>query len=142
MAKQNILSKEELACLDFKKLTAFWQSAVAREILSQSKFIRRELPFTARFGAAEFQDIDAQFAPPNGEFVIVQGVVDLAVITQKEIWILDFKTDAVKESDVDEKVTQYLSQLLLYARALERIYNRPVTKRWLHFLAAAKTVSV
>ena len=142
MATQNILSQEELACLDFKKLTAFWQSAVAREILSESKFIRRELPFTARFGAAEFQDIDAQFAPPNGEFVIVQGVVDLAVVLPKEIWILDFKTDVVKEADLNEKVAQYNSQLLLYARALERIYGRPVTKRWLHFLAAAKTVSV
>ena len=101
--------------------------------MSQSKFIQRELPFTARFGAAEFQGIDPQFAPPRGEFVIVQGVVDLAVIAPKEIWILDFKTDAVKESDVEQKVTEYRSQLLLYARALERIYNRPVTKRWLHF---------
>jgi ATP-dependent helicase/nuclease subunit A len=142
MVKQNILSQEEFTCLDFKKLAAFWQSDVAREILAQSKFIRRELPFTARFGAAEFQDIDKQFAPPNGEFVIVQGVVDLVVITNEGIWILDFKTDAVKESDVDEKVTQYRSQLLLYARALERIYNRSVTKRWLHFLSAAKTVSI
>lgn len=142
MTKQNILSQPELACLDFQKLSAFWQSTVAHEILSQSKFIRRELPFTARFGVGEFQDIDPQFAPPDGEFVIVQGVVDLAVIAQKEIWILDFKTDGVKQSDVDEKVTQYRSQLLLYARALERIYYRPVTRRWLHFLAAAKTVSV
>jgi hypothetical protein len=32
--------------------------------------------------------------------------------------------------------------LKLYARALAKIYSRPVTSAWLHFLDARKTVKV
>ncbi|MDB6059138.1 MAG: helicase-exonuclease AddAB subunit AddA, partial [Verrucomicrobiales bacterium] len=140
LVENGTLSKEEFACLDFQRLLEFWQSATAQEILLQKQFIRRELPFTARFAASDFTDINPEFAPPGGESVVVQGVVDLAVIAPKEIWILDFKTDSA--SDVEAKVALYRPQLLLYARALERIYNRPVTKRWLQFLSLGKTYSV
>ena len=36
----------------------------------------------------------------------------------------------------------YKPQLDLYSRALERIYGKPVTERWLHFLACGETVPV
>ena len=76
----------------------------------------------------------------ENEFVIVQGVADVAVILPKEIWLLDFKTDRVAANGLDDKVEIYRPQLNLYARALERIYGRPVTERWLHFLSCGKTV--
>jgi hypothetical protein len=67
--------------------------------------------------------------------VSVQGVVDLAVIRDDEIWVLDFKTDRVL--DVSGKIEGYTPQLRLYALALERIYGRPVTQVWLTFLRRA-----
>jgi ATP-dependent helicase/nuclease subunit A len=142
MLENGSLSSDELACIDFARVSEFWQSPTAQEILSQKQFIRRELPFTARFAANDFADINPEFAPPPGESVVVQGVVDLAVIAPEEIWILEFKTDAVTKADVEAKASLYRPQLLLYARALERIYNRPVTKRWLQFLSVGKTFSV
>jgi ATP-dependent exoDNAse (exonuclease V) beta subunit len=36
----------------------------------------------------------------------------------------------------------YQPQLNLYARALERIYRKPVTECWLHFLSRGVTVPV
>jgi ATP-dependent helicase/nuclease subunit A len=142
LVSEGNLSTDELAHLDFEALAQFWQSTVGREIVCNSKLVKRELPFTARFAAADFHDIAPEFAPPTEEFVVIQGVVDLAVVSQNEMWILDFKTDHVSNGDVDGKVAQYRPQLLLYARALERIYGRSVTKRWLHFLSAAQTVAV
>jgi len=78
----------------------------------------------------------------DGETVVVQGVADLVVLSPKEIWLVDFKTDDVRAKDLPEKTEFYSPQLKLYARALERIYSRPVTSCWLHFLAARKTVSI
>jgi ATP-dependent helicase/nuclease subunit A len=142
LVNNGLLSEEEFACIDFDGLAQFWQSSVAREIVCRHHLVRRELPFTARFAADDFADVSPDFAPPPGEFVIVQGVVDLAVISEDQIWILDFKTDHVTVAAVNNKVSEYRPQLALYARALERIYNRPVTKRWLHFLAIGKTVAL
>ena len=76
------------------------------------------------------------------EFVIVQGVIDLLVVTPEEIWVLDFKTDHFAEQELEAKARLYRPQLSLYAQAIARIYGRPVTRRWLHFLAVGRTVEL
>jgi ATP-dependent exoDNAse (exonuclease V) beta subunit len=78
---------------------------------------------------------------PADEFLVVQGIADLAVILPNEIWLVDFKTDAVQGQGLNERAKQYAPQMKLYARSLERIYHRPVTCAVLHFLAARTTVT-
>ena len=39
----------------------------------------------------------------KNEFVIVQGIVDLAVILPGEIWVIDFKTDEIRHGDLVAK---------------------------------------
>jgi ATP-dependent helicase/nuclease subunit A len=74
------------------------------------------------------------------EFIVVQGIADLVVVGAKELWLLDFKTDRLKKTELADKVTTYRPQVGLYALALSRIYGRPVTERWLHFLSLNRTV--
>jgi hypothetical protein len=69
-------------------------------------------------------------------------VVDLAVLLTQELWLLDFKTDAVDRGALTEKVDFYEPQLRLYALALSRIYHRPIGGCWLHFLATGETVNL
>ena len=76
------------------------------------------------------------------EFVVVQGVADLAVIGEKEIWLVDFKTDEVRQDSLAGHVKKYEPQLRLYAQALERIYRKPVAQSWLYFLALREAVPV
>ncbi len=143
LERENILSADERAVLDLAALAAVWSSPPGGKIRAQPPdAVRRELPFTARFSPAELAEI-AGAQPEAGlenEFVVVQGVADLVVLLPGEIWLVDFKTDQVRADELPEKARLYQPQLELYARALERIYSRPVTSRWLHFLAARKTV--
>jgi ATP-dependent helicase/nuclease subunit A len=69
----------------------------------------------------------------------VQGVADLVVFGECEIWLLDYKTDHFDEVELPVKVREYGPQLSLYAEALERIYEKKVTRTWLHFLALGRT---
>jgi ATP-dependent exoDNAse (exonuclease V) beta subunit len=122
---------------------AFWGSDIGKKIREQAGLVRRELPFTARFTPRELDNIlRTKSGDLEGEFVVVQGVVDLAVLLPKEIWVVDFKTDGVRPGDLTEKTKFYTPQLKLYAQALEKIYSRPVTKCWLHFLALGRTEMV
>jgi ATP-dependent helicase/nuclease subunit A len=106
------------------------------------------MPFTARCTAKELADAGVTLdsltyvAAPDGEFIVVQGFVDLAVIAENEILLLDFKTDALAGAELAEKIKQYGPQLRLYALALERIYRLPVRERWLHFLELGRSVLV
>lgn len=141
-----LLSAPEVAALDFGALTAFWQSEIGALMRgAPTGSVNREMPFTARIAPDELDRlIGAQPtpAPARDDFVVVQGVVDLAVLLPQEIWLLDFKTDHLTAADLPAKVAQYQPQLRLYAAALARIYRRPVTRCWLHFLSARTTVSI
>lgn len=146
LLEAGILSEAQHEALNFGDLAAFWQSeagAALRKV--PPDIVNREMEFTARLTAAELQQIPtmrSQTALTDDDFIVVQGQVDLAVLHREEIWLLDFKTDAVDEPGLGDKVKQYAPQLEVYARALEKIYHRPVTRCWLHFLRARKTVEL
>ena len=75
--------------------------------------------------------------------MVGQGVVDLALVGPEGIVILDFKTDRVDPGRATlAKAETYRPQLAVYALALARIHGRPVTGRWLHFLATGESVAV
>ncbi|HXF10816.1 MAG TPA: UvrD-helicase domain-containing protein [Desulfuromonadaceae bacterium] len=147
---ENILSKEERAALDLEHLLGFWQSSVGKRILEQIGNIRRELPFTARFTLEELDQLlgTSRGGGPSGdavalkEFIVVQGVADLVILLPDEIWLVDFKTDRLEVADLPGKLATYAPQLKLYARALEKIFGRPVKNCWLHFLELQRTEKV
>jgi ATP-dependent helicase/nuclease subunit A len=125
-------------------LAAFWRSDAGQKILSKAEFIERELAFTVRCSPKELAGLAGQPLEANldGEFIIVQGVADLAVLLPQEIWLIDFKTDRVVSNELSNKVKMYEPQLKLYAQALSRIYGRPVSQCWLYFLAARTPVLI
>ena len=153
LEREAILSADERAVLDLDALADFWDSPPGRKIRAQPPdFVKRELPFTARFSPTELDALvgsprcddrtPQRGVPTSNEFVVVQGVADLVVLLPKEIWLLDFKTDRVRADELAEKAKTYEPQLKLYAGALAKIYSRPVTHGWLHFLSARRTVEI
>jgi ATP-dependent helicase/nuclease subunit A len=145
LERDKILSAGERAVLDLDALANFWDSPLGGKIRAQPPdSVKRELPFTARFSPAELSKITGAKAEAGleNEFVVVQGVADLVVLLPEEIWLVDFKTDQIRADELPEKTRFYKPQLKLYASALAKIYSRPVSNGWLHFLEARKTVEV
>jgi len=138
------ISAEECDALDFKSLLKFWKTDLGKSIVANAPVVERELQFTAGLNAGDLNALKLEPAAqlPKDEVVVVQGVVDLAVIREHEIWIVDFKTDAVTELELPLKIKTYEPQLKLYALALARIYRRPVTQCALYFLATGSVISI
>ena len=140
-----VLTADERAALNLKAVAAFWKSEPGRKIRTQPPdCVRRELAFTAKFSPAVLASITGAPASPEleGEFVVVQGVADLVVMLPGEIWLVDFKTDEIKPGELTARRRLHEPQLKLYADALSRIYSRPVTNCWLHFLATRQTANI
>jgi ATP-dependent helicase/nuclease subunit A len=144
LVESKAITPEQHSALDLDALAAFWQSDLGRSICAHSEQVRRELPFTARFSANELETLAGrQPQPPlENEFVVVQGVADLAILGPSSIRLVDFKTDALKPDDLAVRARFYRPQLHLYALALARIYRRPVTDAWLYFLSLRTAVAV
>ena len=77
-----------------------------------------------------------------GEKILLQGVVDCALLEKDGITVVDFKTDRVTEDTLPERVRQYRPQVLAYAGALERIYGKPVKEALLYFFQVGRAVPV
>jgi ATP-dependent helicase/nuclease subunit A len=144
LQEQGLLAQEDVDLLDFGILDAFWQSDLGRRIRAQAQFVHRELAFTARFSPKELAGITGEpFEPAlDGEWIVVQGAADLAVLLPTEIWLVDFKTDALEAGALAGRARLYAPQVKLYARALSRIYRRPVSAAWLYFLTARAAAPV
>jgi ATP-dependent helicase/nuclease subunit A len=144
LVREKVLSADESGILDLKAVEAFWNSVAGQKIRGQAANVKRELAFTAKFSPQELSEIigTKPEAGLEGEFIVVQGVADLAVVLPEEIWLVDFKTDEVRADELAGRIKIYEPQLKLYASALAKIYSRPVTNCWLHFLSAQKTMGV
>jgi ATP-dependent helicase/nuclease subunit A len=144
LERERVLTPDERATLVLGNIAAFWHSEPGRNIRAQAARVRRELAFTARFSPPELAALTGMKSTGEleNEFVVVQGVADLVVLLPEAIWLADFKTDEIRHAGLPDKIKAYAPQLKLYARALEKIYSRPVTECWLHFLSARTTVEI
>ena len=143
-AARGALTKAQIELIDFGAIAEFWNSPLGQELLAQAGSIRREMPFTARLDSAGLKRFRLAhlLSIPNGEFIVVQGIADLVLLLDSEIWLLDFKTDQVRRKELPRKVDEYRAQIEVYSLALESIFCRPVKRRFLHFLTARKTEEV
>ena len=69
----------------------------------------------------------------EGEQVLLQGVVDCALLEPDGITILDFKTDRVPVSGIPKAAERYRLQVQTYGEALSRIYEMPIKASFLYF---------
>ena len=144
LQRTGALSSIESGLLDLEGIAAFWNSALGRRIRAQGQFVQRELAFAARFLPNDLAGFFGQPVEPSldQEYIIVRGAADLAVILPSEIWLVDFKTDAVGKDELPHRIRQYEPQLKLYARALSAIYRRPVSESWLYFVVLRQAVPI
>ena len=67
------------------------------------------------------------------EQVLLQGVVDCALIEEDGITVIDFKTDYLTEETLPMLTQCYRSQVSVYAQALSRIYKLPVKEMLIYY---------
>lgn len=137
LADEGFLELADHDRIDFAGIAAFWNSEFGHEIRTRISGVRREFPFTFKAAGHELAALGLPHlhSLPGDEFILIQGVADLVVLHEAEIWLVDFKTDQVTTEDISARAADYKPQLALYALALQGIYRKPVTRRALFFLA-------
>jgi len=101
-----------------------------------SKDILREFKFSVLVDGSMY---DANL---NGEKILLQGVVDCALIEENGITVIDFKTDKVTAETLPAVIDRYTPQVSAYKEAISRIYQKPVTKAYLYFFSNGSFTAV
>ena len=136
LTAQGHLTERQAAAVDAAAMARFFASPLG-QAMRASGDRHREWPFSLLADARRFFP-DA----PEGEEVLVQGVIDCWFDGPEGLTVLDFKTDRVPPSGLAERAARYRGQLDTYAWALERIVGRPVARRVLWFLHAGEGVAL
>ena len=117
-----------------EKIAAFFASELGQKL--RSGYVVREFKFSI------LEDGECYDPALTGEQVLLQGVVDCALLEDDGITVLDFKTDYVTAETMADTAERYRAQLETYANAMTRIYEMPVKKRLLYFFHVGQFVVI
>lgn len=135
LREKHMLSGAEADSVNPGDLTALAQSSLGRRMVSAQE-IRHEFKFSVLIPADELLERGGR------DELLLQGVVDCIFDEGKGLVVVDFKSDAVTKLTQAAAAKRYAPQLEAYAKAMERIYKRPVIEKLLYFFRTGETVRV
>ena len=135
LAHERFITAEQGQWIKPQKIARFFASELGKKLRSGTQYLR-EFKFS-------ILDDGCNFSPElEGEQVLLQGVVDCALLEETGITVVDFKTDYVTEDTIGEVAARYQSQVGTYADALRRIYGKPIQAAYLYFFHLDRFVKV
>ncbi len=133
LVEKEMITRVEAEIIDYEAIAEFYETEIGKYMLAQDTFYR-EVPFSLSLPAS---DVYANWESETAEQVLIQGVIDCAIPSADGWIILDYKTDAIHEQATEAVkaglAKRYETQLKLYARAIESIWNEPVKSAYLYF---------
>ena len=126
LAEFGLITSEQAQMVRPRVIARFFESEIGKKLLGGCDHLR-EFKFS-------ILDEGRNYGPGlEGEQVLLQGVVDLALLEEGGITVVDFKTDFATSENLQQLVDRYRPQVETYAGAMERIYGKPVRAAYLYF---------
>ncbi len=135
LVSQGILTPEQGRSVNCGKLAAFFASELGGKLRTGKKVLR-EFKFSILDGGSNYGD------GLEEEQVLLQGVVDCALVESDGITVIDFKTDYVTEETLAEVTARYTPQVRAYAHAMSRIFETNVKAAYLYYFHLDQFVNV
>ncbi len=140
MVASGLLPRDAERLVDADAVAAFLATDLGRRVRNAADRVQREVTFVTRISPTIW-DPDVQ-PYDDRDVILVRGMIDALLPTRDGFELIDYKTDAVSPEQVAEQAHRYRTQIEMYVRAVETIWRRPVTARWLVFLSAGQVVPV
>ena len=123
----------------YRAIEAFLFSEIGEKLcqMDRAGTLRKELPFTVGLPVS-LMNPDTQAE----DTVVVQGIIDVCGETEDELWLIDYKTDRIKEGEERLLLDRYGNQMLYYKAALEQILGKRVSEIYLYSFSLKKFIPV
>ncbi len=135
MERRGLLSSSQRQMVSAVELSRFFKTDLGLN-LSGSLQVLREFKFSILDDGTNYD------SALKNERILLQGVVDCAIVEADGITIVDFKTDRVTEETLMQRAAQYAPQVQTYRDALSRIFRMPVKRTVLYFFHLHRLVDM
>lgn len=139
MLSKQTLTPQQRDVVNIPVVLRFFETEVGKRMV-QAANVQREVPFS--YGLPADEVYSGTDRSTLGETVLIQGVIDCLFEDELGLVMVDYKTDAVKGSSDAELKLRYEKQISLYTRAVEHIWKRPVSGKYLYFFDGAKLLEM
>ncbi|MBA7655759.1 ATP-dependent helicase/nuclease subunit A [subsurface metagenome] len=144
LLRTDAISRAVAESIDTESIVKFFEGRPGRLAAEKANEVWREWPFTFALPASELKNScvfrNTRYA--IRDTIVVQGIIDMLIITAGGVVIVDFKTDRIGAGKARERAELYRSQLELYGRAASAILNQKLLSKWLYFLNCAVAVEI
>jgi len=136
LVQKKLITEDEYHALDLAMIGKFFQSEIGKRLV-KAEVIKQELPFYyGKKGGELLPDL------PADEKILLQGVIDLCFLEDKEWVIIDYKSDFIYPNQLELLKERYQGQLKLYSEALSMITEMKVKELYLYSLYLGEFVKV
>ncbi len=132
LVEGGVFSRDDAKLIDLDGVQKLLKNQEFVGLVSGAEKIYKEKEFYMLVGASEY------FGGCDGDGVVVQGIVDLCLKNSGGLAIVDYKTGTLNESAVEK----YKKQIELYASAMQKSMNLPVTKKYIASLKTGELICV
>ena len=120
LAADGLLTPEQSEMVDVAAISAFFTTDIGKKLTEPGEILR-EFKFSLLDAGCHYFD-DAE----DTDQILLQGVVDCAIIEDDGIIVVDFKTDRVTADTLGVLQDRYAQQLRTYGVALSKIFEKPI----------------
>ena len=135
LTERGLLSPEDAGRIQRQAVVNLFTSDLGSR-LRTGKEVLREFKFSILEDAGDYGE------GLENEKILLQGVVDCALVEEDSITIVDFKTDRISSDTLGKTVERYRPQVTAYQKAMARIYGKPVKETVLYFFHTGEAVSL
>ncbi|MCY6483370.1 helicase-exonuclease AddAB subunit AddA [Clostridium aestuarii] len=140
LVNKELITKEQAENISIDKILKFFYSSIGKRIMNAEN-VYREVPFHIELRSTEvYKELPEE--KYNKEYIMLQGIIDCYFEEDGEIVLLDYKTDYVKDGNIEIIKDKYRVQLEYYAKAIEKITNKKVKEKYLYLFYNNKEVLV
>lgn len=143
LIEKRLISSEEGKSVRREKLIKLFKTPLGQRMVKafEGNLLKREVPFHMEISST---DIDKSLEEDiyGEEKIMLQGIIDCYFEENGEIILVDYKTDSVKDGEVNSITQKYKSQLDYYARALKATLGKQVKESYLYLFSSDEAVEV
>ncbi len=140
MVRRGVLTEQERRALSLESLAWLFTTDLGGRMRASPERVLREVPFV--LGLEPERIAPGLEAESDGDVVLVRGMIDCVLQGDDGDEVIDFKTDAIRQDQLEERTAHYRPQVDIYTEAIERVWRRRVRARWLAFLSVPAVVEV
>ena len=134
LVAEKLLTREQTDAVDPSRIVKLFSSELGLKLVKGQ--VLREFKFSILDSGSNYS------TGLDDEKVLLQGVVDCALLEDDGVTVVDYKTDQVTEDTVDDVIARYRHQVATYADAMERIYELPVKGVYLYLFQLDRFVEI